>query len=168
MFEDGTSTVKILKTNIGRLVHLGLKIPLIHHFMSQLCADLNTRAKKRQNVKIKGKYRKDLTMMLGFFKMANNGISLNSIAFIKPTHVYCLDSCPHGLGGYSHEGWAWRWYLPKNLLFRASNNLLEHLTAIVSPWVYILAGRLRQQDCILLMTGSTTAEGWLKSLTSLS
>jgi hypothetical protein len=91
-------------------------------------------------------------MMLGFLKIANNGISMNSIAFRKPTHVYCLDLCPHGLGGCSHEGWAWRWYLPKNLLLRASNNLLKHLTDII----------LRCQDCVLSITDSTTAEGWLK------
>jgi hypothetical protein len=50
----------------------------------------------------------------------------------------------------------------KNLKFRASNNLLEHLAAIISPWVDILAGRLNSQDCVLSMTDSTTAEGWLK------
>jgi hypothetical protein len=156
MLEDGTSSAKILKANIGRLVHLSLTIPLIHHFISQL-HDLHTRAKKRQNAKINGKYRKDLEMMLNFLKIANGGISLNSIAFRKPTHVYCLDSCPHGLGEYSHKGWAWRWYLPKNLLFQASNNLLEHLAAIVSLWVDILA---RQQDFVFSMTNSMTAEGW--------
>ena len=101
-------------------------------------------------------------MMLDFLKIANSGISLNSIAFRLLTHIYHSDSCPHCLGGYSHEGWAWRWYLPKNLLFRASNNLLEHLTAVISLWVYILAGCLNQQDCVLLMTDSTTAEGWLQ------
>ena len=92
----------------------------------------------------------------------NNGISLNSIAFRRPTHIYRSDSCLAGLGGYSNIGWAWRWYLPKNLLFHASNNLLKHLEAIISPWVDILAGRLKNQDCVLSMTDSTTAEGWLK------
>jgi hypothetical protein len=43
-----------------------------------------------------------------------------------------------------------------------SNNLLEHLAAIISPWVEILAGRLKKQDCVLSMTDSMTAEGWLK------
>ncbi len=93
--------------------------------------------------------------------MANNGISLNSIAFHQPTHVYRSDSCPAGLGGYSHKGFAWHWYLPADLKFRASNNLLEHLAAIISPWIDILAGCLKSQDCVLLMTDSTTAEGWL-------
>jgi hypothetical protein len=34
MLEDGMSTAKELETNIGRLVHLGLATPLMHHFMS--------------------------------------------------------------------------------------------------------------------------------------
>ena len=103
-------------------------------------------------------------MFLGFLTIANNGISLNSIAFRRPTHIYRSDSCPAGLGGYSNRGWAWRWYLLKNLLFRASNNLLEHLAAIISQWVDILAGRLKNQDCVLLRTNSMTAEGWLKKI----
>ena len=101
-------------------------------------------------------------MMLDFLKIANSGISLNSIAFRLLTHIYHSDSFPHCLGGYSHEGWAWRWYLPKNLLFRVSNNLLEHLATVISLWVDILAGRLNQQDCVLSMTNSTTAKGWLR------
>jgi hypothetical protein len=105
---------------------------------------------------------KDLRMMLGFLKIANKGINLNSIAFRQPTHIYRSDSCPAGLGGYSHEGWAWRWYLPDNLLFRASNNLLQQLAAIVSMWVDIIAGRLKRKDCVLSMTDRTTAKGWLK------
>ncbi len=67
-----------------------------------------------------------------------------------------------GLGGYSHKGWAWRYYLPKELKFRASNNLLEHLAAVISLWVNILANQLNSNNCILLMTDSTTAEGWSK------
>jgi hypothetical protein len=95
-------------------------------------------------------------MFLGFLKVANNGISLNSTAFRRPTHIYRSDSCLAGLGGYSNEGWAWRWYLPKDLLFSALNNLLEHLAEIISLRVDILAGHLKNQECILLMTNSMT------------
>ena len=70
--------------------------------------------------------------------------------------------CPAGLGGYSDSGFAWRWYLPSHLLFRASNNLLEHLAAIITPWVDIIRGRLTAGNCALLMTDSTTLEGWLR------
>jgi hypothetical protein len=95
-------------------------------------------------MKINYKCLKDLEMFLVFLKIANDGIGLNSIVFRRPTYIYRSDSCPAGLGGYSNKGWAWRWYLPKNLLFPASNNLLKkHLAAIISPWVFILAGRLK-------------------------
>jgi hypothetical protein len=126
--------------------------------------DLHSTAKQRQSVKINGKYLKDLQLMLGFLKMANDGISLISIAFRQPTHIHRSDSCSAGLGGYSHKAFAWCWYLPADLKFRAWHNLLEHLAAIISPWIDILAGCLKSQDCALLMTDSTTPEGWLKKL----
>ncbi len=138
-----------------------MAIPFVHHFMSCL-RDLHSTAKQQRSVKINVEYLKNLQLMLGFLKMANNGISLNSIAFRQPTHVYRFDSCPAGLGRYSHKGFAWRWYLPADLKFRASNNLLEHLAAIISPWIDILAGCLKSQDYVLSMTDSTTPEGWLK------
>ena len=85
---------------------------------------------------------------------------MNMVVYRKPTHVYRSDSCPMGLGGYSHEGWAWRFYLPPHLQFRASNNLLEHIASIITPWIDILAKRLLPGDCSLSMTDSSTSEGW--------
>jgi hypothetical protein len=121
MINNGMATAKTLETNIGWLVHLVMAIPVVHHFMSPL-QDLNSTAKQRRSVKIYGEHTKDLQLMLGFLRMANNGISLNSIAFQQSTHVFRYDSYPTGLGGYSHKGFAWHWYLPDNLKFRASNN----------------------------------------------
>jgi hypothetical protein len=63
------------------------------------------------------------------------------------------------LGGYSHEGFAWHFYLPENLKFCASNNLLEHLAAIITPWIDTFAGQLKEGNCALSMTNSTTSEG---------
>jgi hypothetical protein len=62
------------------------------------------------------------------------------IAFRKPTHTYRLYSCPTGLGRYNDQGFVWRFYLPENLKFQASNNLLEQMAAIISLWIDILAG----------------------------
>jgi hypothetical protein len=87
---------------------------------------------------------------------------MNIIAYRCPTHAYQSDSCPAGLGGYSDRGFAWRYYLPQYLKFRASNNLLEHIAAIITPWVDIIAGHLPRGNCSLLMTDSTTLVGWLK------
>ncbi len=80
ILKDGTTTAKVLKTNIGRLVHLGLAIPFVHHFMSRL-RYLHMTAKKRRRVKINGEHQKDLVLMLDFLKTASKGISLNSITF---------------------------------------------------------------------------------------
>jgi hypothetical protein len=87
---------------------------------------------------------------------------MNTIAYHCPTHAYRSDSCPAGLGGYSDKGFVWRYYLPQYLKFQASNNLLEHIAAIITPWVDIIAGRLTHSDCALSMMDSTTLEGWLK------
>ncbi len=156
-----SATAKTLKTNICRLVHLSMAIPSIHHFMSRL-RDLHSTTKRRRSVKINGEHVGDIKLMLNFLKIANKGISLNSIAFRRPTHIYQSNSCPAGLGGYSHKGFAWRWYLPEDLKFRATNNLLEHLAAIISPWIDILAGRLQSEDCVLSMMDSSTTEEWLQ------
>jgi hypothetical protein len=61
-----------------------------------------------------------------------------------------------------HEGFAWRFKLPENCRFRASNNLLEFIVSIITPWIDLLSKRLRPGNCALSMTDSTTSAGWLK------
>ncbi len=161
MIETKKVTAKVLETNIGRLVHLGMIIPSVHHFMSRL-RELHNRSKNRRSIKISETCLEDLNLMLLFLKQANNGISLNQIVYRKPTHAYRSDSCPAGLGGYSHQGWAWRFYIPQHLQFRASNNLLEHIASIITPWIDMINGRINEGDCALSMTDSTTSEGWNK------
>ena len=156
-------TTKELESTIGRLGHLSLVLPFVHHFLSRL-RELLTRSKRqnRHTTAVPQLCLDDLELMLFFLQKANSGINMNHIAYRKPTHVYRSDSCPAGIGGYSNEGFAWRYYIPNHLLFRASNNLLEHLASVISPWVDIIAGRLREGDCALSMTDSTTSEGWLR------
>jgi hypothetical protein len=100
--------------------------------------------------------------MLSFLHKAYTGINMNLISFRCSTHIYKSDSCPYGLGGYSHQGFAWRLELPENCCFRVSNNLLEFITSIITPWIDLISKRLRPEDCALLMTDSTTSAGWLK------
>jgi len=47
------------------------------------------------------------------------------------------------------------------LRFRSSNNLLEFMASIISPWIDIIAERLSKGDCALSMTDSTTSAGWI-------
>ena len=159
MIQTKITTSSILECNIGRLVHLSMVLPGVHHFMSRL-RDLLTRSKNRSKIKINQVCLEDLELMLFFLEKAHKGISLNQIVYRRPTHVYRSDSCPSGLGGYSHEGWAWRFYIPYELQGRATNNLLEHIASIITVWIDILAGRLKPGDCSLSMTDSTTSEGW--------
>ncbi len=111
-----------LETNIRRWVHLGQIVPPVHHFLSRLCY-LKQRAKNKRTIMVNKECNKDLKFLLTVLQKCQHGIDLNAIAYRRPTNVYRSDSCPAGLGGYSHEGFAWRYYLPKDLKFRASNNL---------------------------------------------
>jgi hypothetical protein len=159
MIEKKETCFSDLDTAIGRLGNVGVIVCPIFHFLSRL-RELKENAKNRRLIKISEKCLKDLRLMLSFLDLARDGIDLNLLAFRKPTHVYRSDSCPAGMGGYSHEGFAWRFYIPDHLQGRASNNLLEHIGCIVTPWIDMIAGRLGAGDCSLSMTDSSTSEGW--------
>ena len=146
MLKRGCTSHGEMETNIGRWVHLGQIVPTVHHFLSRL-RFLKQRAENRRQISISEQCKEDLRFLLFVLGKCREGIDLNLIAYRRPTHVYRSDSCPAGLGGYSHEGFVWRFYLPDDLKFRASNNLLEHLAAIISPWVDIIAGRITKGDC---------------------
>jgi hypothetical protein len=99
--------------------------------------------------------------MLNIIKTANNGISMNIIVYRLPIHIYCSDSCPARLGGHSNSGFVGTYYLPANLRFHVTNNLLEQFASIITPWVDIIQDCLDPGACALLMTNSTTLVGWL-------
>jgi hypothetical protein len=149
------------ETNIGQWVHLGQIVPTVHNFLSRLHF-LKQRAEKRRKVDINEQCQEDLNFLLFFLQQCRDGIDQNLIAFRHPTHVYRSDSCPAGLGRPQQQRYAWRYYLPNNLKFQESNNLLEHLAVIINPWVGVLAARLNKGNCALSMTDSTTLEGLLR------
>ena len=104
---------KEFESTIGRLNHLSLVVPFIKHFLSQL-RELLWKAQRlaQRLTKIPTDCIDDLKLMIYFIKKAHEGINMNQIAYRKPTHVYRSDSCPAGLGGYSHKGFAWRFAIP--------------------------------------------------------
>jgi hypothetical protein len=116
VIEQGTTMAKEMESIIGRLGHLGMAIHFVYHFLSRL-RNLQERAKSRRSININEECRNNLQFMIGMIKRAHNGINLNIIVYPRPTHVYHLDSCPAGLGGYSNNGFAWHWYLLPHLLF---------------------------------------------------
>jgi hypothetical protein len=121
-----TMTTK-LESTIGRLTHLSLVVPHVHHFLSRIW-ELHTTARRAnlRHIHFTDIIIDDLNLMRSFLDRAYRGIDMNLITYRQPTHVYRSDSCPAGIGGYNHQGFAWCYYFPEDLLFRASNNLLEH------------------------------------------
>ena len=114
-----------------RWVHLGQIFPTVHHFLSRL-RFLKQQSENRRQIKIDKQCTQDLQFLLFVLGKCHQGIDLKLLAFRQPTHIYRSDSCPSGPGGYSHKGFAWRFYLPDKLKFCASYKLLEHLAAIIS------------------------------------
>ncbi len=149
-----SKTSKIaLKSTIGQMGHIGFIIPWVYHFLSHLQTLLVTYWNRRFiaiNYMQKG-FRTDAINI----RKAKEGIDMNLLARSS-------DSSPTSLGGYSNQGHACRFKLSDNLQFRAANNSLEFIAAIITPWIDIINGRLEQGDCSLLMTNSTTAEEWTK------
>jgi hypothetical protein len=62
------------------------------------------------------------------------------------------------------SSFAWQYYLKPEHQFQATNNLLEHIAAIITPWVDIIWGCLHSGTCALSMTNSTTSKGWLRKM----
>ena len=98
-----------------------------------------------------------------FLKIVCSGINMNLLTYRKPTHVYRADSQSFGpLGHYSVKGETWRWYIPEELRFRASINMLDHIAVVIGPWIDMFVWNMPQLLCILSLTDSTSAVGWLR------
>ncbi len=164
MINDKETTPGNLNTTIGRLTHVSMIIPFVHHFLSHLQELLlHSKQINRHSIKITSICIDNLKLTNECFLVkARDGINMNQIAYRQPTHIYRSDLCPTGMGGYSNEGFVWPLPLDNNLSFCASNNLLKHIAGAISPWVNILAGCLKPGDCYLSMMDSTTLEGWTR------
>ena len=113
--------------------------------MSRL-RELLRKSANRRRVNLNTNVIKDMKLMLFFLEEAHIGVDMNLLVYRKPAKVYRSDSCPAGLGRYSSNGFGWIFYIPLWLNFRASNNLLEHLAAVITPWIDIIAKRLGPGD----------------------
>ncbi len=149
---------KPLELTIGCMGHVGFVILWVYYFLSRL-RWLPTQAQNKRTISINKKCVWNLELMQGILDKAKQGIDMNLLAFRLPDRIYYSNSCPAGLRGYSDQGHAWRFKVPDDLQYRASNDLLKFLATIITPWIDIINGRLSPGDCTLSMTDSTTAEG---------
>ena len=161
MLHRGQVTPSELESMIGRLNHITIIISHAKHFMSRI-RYLFERSKNRRSIKLDDECREDFILHKKFLEHAYKGISMNLITYRKPTHKYRSDACPFGMGGFSLQGRAWRFFIPEELRFRATLNMLEHLSTIIGPWIDIIEGNMERFSCILSESDSTTSCGWLK------
>jgi hypothetical protein len=116
-----------LEPLIRRLNHVAGIIPMFRHFLGRLTQALYFSTKhKRTNLSIPEL--SDLHLSVKFLDMSAAGVSINNIAFQKPTSFYRSDSSEFGLGGYNIiSGRAWRFEIPYHLCLCTSLNSLEFL-----------------------------------------
>ena len=93
----------------------------------------------RRGINLNTNVIENLKLMLFFLKESHIGFNMNLFVYIKPTKVYRSNSCHAGLGRYGSNDFAWRFYIPLWLNFRASYNMLEHLATVITPWIDIIA-----------------------------
>ena len=162
MLEEGKTQAKRLERNLGRFVNIGMILPYVHHFLSRI-RTLLKKAKRRQSaVLIPIPVQEDLKLMRRVIERANKGVDMNILAHRMPDHVHRNDSCPFRMGGYAINGKAWRWIIPADLRFRATNNLLEHLANITTIKIRLLSGEIKKGDCVLSMSDSMVSTSWLR------
>ena len=162
MLADGKTQSKRLERNIGRFVNIGMILPYVHHFLARLRTLLKQAKKRRSAIPIPLPAQEDLKLMDRVIVRARKGIDMNNLAHRMPDFIFRNDSCPFGLGGYDVRAQGWRWIIPAELRFRATNNLLEHLANIVSIKWGLHNGSIKKGDCILSMSDSMVSTSWLK------
>ena len=152
---------KNLESILGRIENVAQIIPMLGHFTNNL-RYLQTKIKSKfHNVPFSNRAKEDLKLFLHFLKMAESGVSLNTLTFRKPDVFYVSDASEHGLGGFASHGRAWRFEIPAKLRGRAHINLLEFLTQLINIWIDILEKNMSKQSCLLCIGDSTSAMGWL-------
>ena len=110
ILEAGNTSFKELENIIGRLVHLGIVLPSVYHFMSRL-RELLRKSVNIRRINLNTNVIEDLKLMLFYLEEAHIGGDMNLLVYRKPTKVYRSYSYPAGLGGYSSDGFAWRFYI---------------------------------------------------------
>ncbi len=152
----------MLESLMGRLNHVTCIFLPMHHFMGRLYQALY-RAKARSGwTSLSPNELLDLSLHLEFLQYANRGLSLNNVAFRKPTQIYRYNASEFGIGGYSIiSGRAWCWEIPVHLRLWTPINSLEFISSVITIWVDILEGIILPEDCLLSQTDNSTAAGWL-------
>jgi hypothetical protein len=160
-----TVTKGLLETLIGRFNHVGTIIHISRYFLTRL------RYRLQQHIDRHKKYTihlapwdiEDLELWKFFIThVQSKGVSINNICNTSPSSIIYSDACEWGMGGYTTQGYAWRYYIPTHLQLRGSINLLEFMASIVTIEMSLQEDN---HNCshphILAFTDNSSAMGWL-------
>ena len=166
-----SSTTRVtLESIIGKLVHASFVIPLSQHFLQRMRFKLkimkDKKFKSTRTLQLGREEIKDFKLWKKLLSQARTGISLNGLVFRNPTRLCFSDSCPQGLGGYTHGGRGWRLKLnPKLAAYGEdiSNNLLEFLGMAITIWLSLIeCEEMGLTDELILALGdNTSAVAWI-------
>ncbi len=147
MLTSGRTNTKYLKSTIGQLMHLSMVIPGVYHFLSCL-RNLLWKAKQWHWTTISSTCMEDLQLMKTFIRdrpgkesVSTSWLTANQHTSIIPT----LALFPVSLVSYRVARHAWRFCIPSDSQFQASNNLLKHMAAISSHGSTSLEESFRQK-----------------------
>ena len=130
-------SLESLRSILGRMENVAIIIPMFGHFLSNVRQLEIKAALSNKNQQVNKRCKDDLQLFLSFLQRAHTGVNMNLISFRVPNKIYINDACEHGLGGYSKDGKAWSWVIPKHLLGRAHINFLEFIAQVISIWLDI-------------------------------
>ena len=131
--------------------------------------------------KIPKAIKQDLRIWSKLLAKAHKGVSLNLLTCRRPTNVVLADSCPYGMGGFSvRTGKAWHVPLDPEIYalaanpsemerdelgqdpdLKLSNNLFEFVCQVVTIWVDCCDGAITSESCVLGLSDSSSATGWM-------
>jgi hypothetical protein len=158
-------TKHTLESIIGRLNHTSMIVHLGRYFLTRLRFRLRSAQGRRKHypIHLAPWDIDDLKWWSHILQsLTTVGISMNNICLTSPSAVVFSDACEWGLGGFTEQGFAWRYLLPPSLRGRASINFLEFLASIIT--IQMSLDNDVHSTCnphILAFTDSSSALGWL-------
>ena len=122
-------TEKKLENLLGKLNHSNYILREGCYFLSCLRDRLKWANKaKRKHTHIGKKDVKDLELWKKFLaKLEEDGRSTNHITLTYPNCLCKSDACYKGMGGFTSEGVAWRFWIPAKFQYRVSIDILEFI-----------------------------------------
>ena len=112
---SGCASPREFKKLAGKLNRVSAVLPPARHFGGRIYR-IAQDAKENVPQVLPKEVLEDLELWLIFLQSAQRGVSINTLVFRAPQVEIASDTCEHGIGGYTSEGFYWRLELPDRLI----------------------------------------------------